>query len=505
MAVLAPRKADLRSVGDGQLAAMAASGDEAAFEAIFERHHRGLLSFCRHLLGSLEEAEDALQHTFAAAYRQLTERGPLEHLRAWLYRTARNRCTDILRSRREVPAPAPEVSTAGLPEEVERRSDLRELVSDIGRLPDDQRAALVLSEIEDLGHAEVADVLGCGRDKVRALVYQARLSLAGWREARQLPCREVREEIAVAHGGGLRRAHLRRHLKLCAGCAAFRKDMDRQRRRVALVLPVLAAPGLKESVLEAALAAGGAAAGGGGAAAGGGGAAAGGGGAAAGGGVAAGGGAAEGGAAAAGGGAAAAGGGAAAAGSLGAAGVKIGAAVLALGGAGIATFGGLFGGGDVAPDRAGPAPAVQPASAVAREERARRDERRAQREERERRRLRVRGQAPAPAGGSVEPVSGSEPESLEAEPESLEPAPAPPTESPAPPPGGEPAPEEPAAGDQAPAPSPGGQSPGGQPPPPAETPSPSPQPAPAPQPPAEVPAPQPGIEAEIEAQLPVLP
>jgi RNA polymerase sigma factor (sigma-70 family) len=237
MAVLAPRRADLRGAGDEWLAALAGSGDEQAFEAIFERHHRGLLSLCRHLLGSLEEAEDALQHTFAAAYRQLTEGEAPQHLRAWLYTTARNRCTDILRSRREVPAPAPEVSTAGLAEEVERRSDLRELVSDIGRLPDDQRAALVLSEIEDLAHAEVADVLGCRRDKVRALVYQARSSLAGWREARQLPCREVREEIAVAHGGGLRRAHLRRHLKLCAGCAEFRKDMDRQRRSVALVLP----------------------------------------------------------------------------------------------------------------------------------------------------------------------------------------------------------------------------------------------------------------------------
>lgn len=90
MAVLAPRKADLRTVGDGPLAAMAAGGNESAFEAIFERYHRGLLSMCRHLLGSLEEAEDALQHTFAAAYRQLTEGEPPEHLRAWLYRTARN-------------------------------------------------------------------------------------------------------------------------------------------------------------------------------------------------------------------------------------------------------------------------------------------------------------------------------------------------------------------------------------------------------------------------------
>ena len=483
MAVLAPRKADLRTVGDGPLAAMAAGGDESAFEAIFERHHRGLLSMCRHLLGSLEEAEDALQHTFAAAYRQLTEGEPPEHLRAWLYRTARNRCTDIVRARRELPAAAPVVSTAGLPEEVERRSDLRELVSDIGRLPDDQRAALVLSEIEDLGHAEVADVLGCRRDKVRALVYQARSSLAGWREARQLPCREVREEIAVAHGGGLRRAHLRRHLKVCAGCAAFRKDMDRQRRRVALLLPVLAAPGLKERVLEAAL---GAAAGGGAAGTG----AAAGGGAAAGEGGAAGGGAAGGGAAA---------GGGTAAGPLGATALKIGASVLVLGGAGIATFGGLFGGGDRGPGQAPDAPPAQPASAVAREDEARRDERRARMEE-QARRLRLREQPPAPASEAIEPPSGSDPESLE-------PAPAPPQRSPSPGPAPAP-PESPPAGGQAPTQSPpdSGEAPLQSPPAGGQSPSPSPQPAPAPAPPpAESPPQPPGIEAEIEAQLPPLP
>src|SRR5918995_7313841 len=107
--------------GSKPLAALAAAGDESAFEAIFERHHRGLLALCRHLLGSLEEAEDALQHTFAAAYRQFTEREPPRNLRAWLYASARNRCLDVLRTRRELPAGVAPASTARLSEEVERR------------------------------------------------------------------------------------------------------------------------------------------------------------------------------------------------------------------------------------------------------------------------------------------------------------------------------------------------------------------------------------------------
>ncbi len=214
-----PRKAALSGAEDGRLAALAAAGHDSAFEAIFERHHRGLLAVCLHLLGSPEEAEDALQHTFAAAYRQLVERTPPDHLRAWLYRTARNCCLDALRGRRELPADVAPDSGAGLSEEVERRSDLRDLVADIGRLPEDQRAALLMSGLQELSHAEVAQVLGCPPEKVRALVYQARSSLAGYRDARALHCRDVREELALARGGALRRGHLRRHLKVCAGCA----------------------------------------------------------------------------------------------------------------------------------------------------------------------------------------------------------------------------------------------------------------------------------------------
>jgi RNA polymerase sigma factor (sigma-70 family) len=305
MGTRTPRRADLSQVGDRQLAALAAAGDEDAFEAIFERHHSGLLSLCRYLLGSPEEAEDAVQHTFAAAYRQLVEREPPDHLRAWLYTTARNRCLDVLRTRREVPAVLSPASTAGLSDEVERRSDLRDLVDDIGRLPEDQRAALVMSEIDELQHAEVAQVLGCPRDKVRALVFQARSSLSGWREARALPCRDVRQELAVARGGALRQGHLRRHLKLCPECAAFRADVDRQRHGLALVLPVVATLGFKERVLEAALGAVGAGAG------------------VAGGGAAAGGGLAA---------------------SLGPIAMKVGVAALVLGG-GVATFAGSIGGG----------------------------------------------------------------------------------------------------------------------------------------------------------------
>src|SRR5919197_2020602 len=67
-------------------------GNEAAFEVAFERHGAELVGFCRHMLGSLEEAEDAVQHTFAAAYRDMVRSDKELQLRAWLYAIARNRC-----------------------------------------------------------------------------------------------------------------------------------------------------------------------------------------------------------------------------------------------------------------------------------------------------------------------------------------------------------------------------------------------------------------------------
>ena len=61
----------LRAAPDERLVAALRRGDEKAFEAIYDRHHRALLGFCRHMLGSHEEAEDALQRVFVAAHRHL--------------------------------------------------------------------------------------------------------------------------------------------------------------------------------------------------------------------------------------------------------------------------------------------------------------------------------------------------------------------------------------------------------------------------------------------------
>jgi RNA polymerase sigma factor (sigma-70 family) len=249
----------LRALSDPRLVARVRAGDDAAFEAIFDRHHAALLAFCRHMLGDHAEAEDAVQSTFVSALRAMRADAREIRLKPWLFAIARNRCLSVLRARRDaVSLEDAEPSVAGLGEEVERRADLRDLLGDLRRLPDDQREALVLAELGALAHDDVAEVLGVRREKVKALVFQARENLMGWREAREADCRSIREELATARGPALRRAPLRRHLDVCDDCRAFHAEVKRQRAAMAAILPVVPGAALKSAVLAATAAGGGA-------------------------------------------------------------------------------------------------------------------------------------------------------------------------------------------------------------------------------------------------------
>jgi RNA polymerase sigma factor (sigma-70 family) len=250
----------LKVASDERLVELVRQGSQPAFEVLYDRHHRGILAFCRHMLASREEAEDAVQHTFMAAYRDLLGSDKEIQLRAWLYAIARNRCLSVLRARRERPLDEIEdVPTEGLANEVQRRADLRDMLRDLAALPEDQRAALVLAEIGDLPHDDIAAVIGCRKEKVKALVFQARSSLHASRDARDADCAEMRELISTLRGGALRRTTLRRHLKDCSGCRAFRDEVDRQRRAMAILLPVAPTVALKSHVLSSAFSGGSAA------------------------------------------------------------------------------------------------------------------------------------------------------------------------------------------------------------------------------------------------------
>ena len=268
------RQAAPRSIGgetDEDLVVGVRAGVDAAFEEIYDRYARGLFAFCMHMLQSREAAEDALQLTLVSAYRAMRDGTSEIVLRPWLYTIARNRCLSEIRARRETEpwtSDDPPSRFSDLSDEVQRREDLRDMVDEIRRLPDDQRAALVLFELGDNSHHQIADIIGVRPSKVKALVFQAREALARGRLARDHPCTEIREQIATTQGVILPRSMTRAHISRCPSCAAYESETRHQRAALALIIPVPLAIGLKSTVLGAVLhggAAAGAGAGAGGA------------------------------------------------------------------------------------------------------------------------------------------------------------------------------------------------------------------------------------------------
>ncbi len=130
------------------------------------------------------------------------------------------------------------------------------MFSDMRRLPDDQRAALILFELGDHPHAEIATVLGVRPEKVKALIFQAREALTRGHSARNSPCAEVRELLATVRGKVRPRSITQAHIDRCPGCAAFEAEVRSQRAALALILPVALAGQLKSLVLGSAVSGG---------------------------------------------------------------------------------------------------------------------------------------------------------------------------------------------------------------------------------------------------------
>jgi RNA polymerase sigma factor (sigma-70 family) len=225
----------LRLRSDDQLVALFRLGYDEAFGVIHDRYRARLLAYVRQMLSrSGLDAEDVLQDTFMRAYAALRNDDRPVTLRAWLYRVAHNRCIDHLR--RPEP-PMAEIFELQRPPShdphaaSERRETLRRLVADVQRLPEQQRSALLMRELEGLSYAELADALDTTVPSVKALLVRARCGLLEAGEARDAACAEIRAELDDASGRGVRAsARSRRHLRDCAPCREYR-DAARKARR----------------------------------------------------------------------------------------------------------------------------------------------------------------------------------------------------------------------------------------------------------------------------------
>jgi RNA polymerase sigma-70 factor (ECF subfamily) len=159
----------------------AVSGDAEAFEQIVVHHERRILNLALRFTGDMADAQDASQETFLRAYRYLHRLDTDRPIRPWLMRIAVNVCCDLFRRRQADRnsdlAPAPDTSPETPHTQLAADEDKRRLRAALGGLPEKQRAAIVLRDIEGLTTREVAEVLGSSESTVRVQISRARLRL----------------------------------------------------------------------------------------------------------------------------------------------------------------------------------------------------------------------------------------------------------------------------------------------------------------------------------------
>jgi RNA polymerase sigma factor (sigma-70 family) len=234
----------LRLQSDERLIAFLRRGNTAAFDVLVARYESRLMAFCRHLLGSREDAEDVLQEVLTAAFNAILADSRPINVRPWLYRIARNRSLNHLRRIQAIGVDSMDhhlaehgASTA---DKVHEREEFRLLVGDIHELPETQKTALVLREMDALSYEQIAEAMETTVPSVKSLLVRARVSLAEASEARLLSCDQVRIELAEIAEGLQRRASplVRRHMRSCKRCTQFRSQLKQTNKALAALLPV---------------------------------------------------------------------------------------------------------------------------------------------------------------------------------------------------------------------------------------------------------------------------
>ena len=244
----------LRVRSDEELVRRFRAGDEDAFRVIHDRYRARLFAYTRNMLrSSRQDAEEALQDVFIRAHAALRTDAREVSLRAWLYRIAHNRCIDEIR-RPQPPSPE-SLALLQAPSEdpiavTLRRESLRSLVADIGRLPEQQRAALLMRELGGMSYDEIATALTITVASVKSTLTRARMSLTTATEARGAACQEIRTQLAAAHDHGIRfNGLVRRHLHDCDTCRTYRCELQATERRLAALTPTFGPSALLAKLL----------------------------------------------------------------------------------------------------------------------------------------------------------------------------------------------------------------------------------------------------------------
>ena len=212
------------SRSDEQLVALIRRGQRHAFDTLASRYQARLLRFCWQILRSKEDAEDALQDVLAAAFAAILADNREIYVRPWLYRIARNRCINQLRRATTMSAGTMDEHQAEngrtLVETVLRRQAFRELVNDVQQLPNSQRIALLLREIDGFSYREIAVAMRTTVPSVKSLLVRARAGLIESGTRRSLLHTAPPEALERARPGPNADTVTYQTARACAGTAA---------------------------------------------------------------------------------------------------------------------------------------------------------------------------------------------------------------------------------------------------------------------------------------------
>jgi RNA polymerase sigma-70 factor, ECF subfamily len=155
-------------------------GNVEAFSELVGRYQRPVVSMVAHLLNDRHECEDVAQDVFLAAYRNLASFDPARsRFSTWIFTIARNRSLNLLKKKRPSAMPAELQSANGeqAPEKMDRDEMAALIDRHIDGLPEDQRTAFILSELEGLSYEDIAEIESVPLGTVKSRINRAKEKL----------------------------------------------------------------------------------------------------------------------------------------------------------------------------------------------------------------------------------------------------------------------------------------------------------------------------------------
>jgi RNA polymerase sigma-70 factor (ECF subfamily) len=170
--------ASLGELSEVDLVAACLKGRVGAFDIIVERHRRSLYQLCYRFVSNHEDASDLSQEVFLRAYRGLKNFRGQSSLGTWLYRIGVNVCLNRVSAKTLQTEPVEEqrhvdTSSESASERVLRKERAERVRAAVAKLPDKQRATLILRMYHDMSHQEIADAVGSSVGAVKANVFHA--------------------------------------------------------------------------------------------------------------------------------------------------------------------------------------------------------------------------------------------------------------------------------------------------------------------------------------------